>query len=143
MRVVAIWLKLKILIFTETYHSPDGSSFTSVSTYLKNNSSGCPSSTPRRVWLSSSLMGSNMHLSSHRETVVSQCLMDIIPMPWQQFVWTIQKDGHITHSGPTCSLRNDDSFPKHVWHFRISAVFPTLHIRNSQNKRSFGKKTYD
>ena len=49
MRVVAIRLKMEIIQFVKLYHPSDGSSFTSVSTYLQNNSSGRPSFNPRGV----------------------------------------------------------------------------------------------
>ena len=61
----------------------DGSSITSVSINLQNKSSGCPSQNPQGVRLRVSHMGSIMPVSSHREAVVSQGSMVIMPLPWQ------------------------------------------------------------
>ena len=81
MRVVTMRLKMKILLFIKLYHPSDGSSFTSVSTYLHNHSSGCPSFKPQGVRVSCSHMGPIMPLSTHREAVVSQGSMGLMPLP--------------------------------------------------------------
>ena len=43
MRMVDMGLKMEIILFIKLYHTSGGSSFTSVSTYLQNNCSVCPS----------------------------------------------------------------------------------------------------
>ena len=83
MKVVNIRLRLEIILIVEFYNTSDGSSFTSVSTYFQKKSSGCLSYNPRSVWMSAFYMGSKTHLSSQRETVVSQDSMGIIPLPWE------------------------------------------------------------
>ena len=65
------------------YHTSDGSSFTSISTYLQNKSSGCLSSKPQGVRVRASHMPSHKHLSSDRVTVRPQFSMGILPLPWQ------------------------------------------------------------
>ena len=60
-------LKMEIILFVKMYHPSDGSSFTSVSTYLQNNSSGYPSSNPRGVRVRASHMGPKTPLSSFNE----------------------------------------------------------------------------
>lgn len=72
MRVVMMRLKMEIVLFVKLYHSSDGSSFTSVSTYLQNNISGCLSSNPWGVSVSASHMGPIMPLSSHRVFCVTR-----------------------------------------------------------------------
>ena len=70
-RVVAMSLKMDIILLPKLYHPSNGSSFTSVSTYLQKNTSGSPSSNPNVVRVRDSYMGPIMPLSPHREGVVS------------------------------------------------------------------------
>jgi len=83
MRVAAMKLKIEITLLLKFYHPFDGSSFTSVSTYFQNNISDCPLSNPRDVRFGTSHMGPIMALFSHREPVVSQGSMGIMPLLWQ------------------------------------------------------------
>ena len=62
MRVVAMKLKVGIIFFIIMYQPSDGSSFTSVSTYIQKKSSGCPLSDPQVVSVTASLILSHMHL---------------------------------------------------------------------------------
>ena len=82
-RVVAMRLKLLIIQFIKLYQPSDGLSFTSVSTYLQNNSSGCPTCNPHVLRVRVSHMGPIMHLSSPREYTVSQGSMGFMLLPWQ------------------------------------------------------------
>ena len=83
MKVVAMRLKMDIIHFVKFYHPTNGSSLTSVSTYLQKNSSGFPLHKPRCVRLRDAHMGPNTPFSSQREAVVSQDFMGTIPLPWQ------------------------------------------------------------
>ena len=88
-------------------------------------------------------MGPITPLSSHREAVVSQGSMGVMTLPWQAVGLDFNWEGSSTHSGSSCSLKNDEPFPEHVWHFRFNVVFQTLHPTNPQYKISFGKKICD
>jgi len=81
--MVAIRIKMEVILFVKMYHPSDGTALTSVSTYLQNKSSGCPSSNPRGVRVRAPHMPPNMPLSSHRVAVGVQCSNSIIPMPWK------------------------------------------------------------
>ena len=83
MRVLTMRLKMEILLMVKLYCTSDGSSFTLVSTFLQNNSSGCPFSKPRGVRVRTSHMGPITHLYSQREAVVFQVSMGIMPLLWQ------------------------------------------------------------
>ena len=64
MWVVAMRIKREVIFFIKLYHPSDGSFFTSASTYLQNNISGCPSSNPRGVILRAS------HLCQHTPLIL-------------------------------------------------------------------------
>ena len=49
MRVVAMRIKIEVIFFVKMCHPSDRTTFISVSTYLQNNSSGCPLSNSRGV----------------------------------------------------------------------------------------------
>ena len=89
---------------------PDGSSFTSVSTYFQNNSSECRSSNPRGVRVRASHIGPNTPLSSHREAVVSQGSMGVLRLLLQPIGLDFSELMQFPHSGLICSLHNDGSF---------------------------------
>ena len=76
---------MEIILLVKLYHTSDGSSFTSVSTYDQNNSSGCSPSNTHGVRVRASHMGPITHLYSHREAVVLQGSMGVLPLPWQHF----------------------------------------------------------
>ena len=80
---MAIRLYMEIILFFKVYHPSNGSSFTLVSTYFQNNSLGCQWSNPRGVIVTFYHMGPITPLSSHREPIVSQGFMGIIPFPGQ------------------------------------------------------------
>ena len=81
MRAVTMSLKIEIIHLVKLFQPSDGSSFTSVSTYLHNQGSGNKSTNPRIVRVRASHMGPITPLSSHRDTVVSQGSMGIMPFP--------------------------------------------------------------
>ena len=72
MIVVAIRIKMEIILLIKMYHTSDATSFTSVSTYFQNNSTGCQSSNPQGVRVRASNVLSHMHLISHRVAVGPQ-----------------------------------------------------------------------
>ena len=125
-RVVAIWFKMETILLIKQFHTCDGFSFTSVSTYLQNNRSGCPSSNRQCVRIRASQMGSNTPLCSHGEAIVSQGLMGILPLLWQPVGLQCWDGRQTEHPGTTCSLYNDGIFHKHLQHFRVNAVVQTL-----------------
>jgi len=73
-------LKLEIILCDKLYHTSDESS---VSTYLKNKSSGCPSSNHQCLRVRASHMGKIMPLSSYRDIDVSQGSMSVVSIPWK------------------------------------------------------------
>ena len=91
---------MEIILFVKFYHTSDGSSFTSVSTYLQNNSSGCPSYKPRCFRVSASQMCSNMPLFPHREGILSQGSMGIMSLLGNQLAWYIQTEENPPTLGP-------------------------------------------
>ena len=74
-RVVTMRLRMDMILLVKLYHPSDGSSFTSVSTYIQNNSSDFPSSIPSSGILRASHMPPNTHLSSSRVAFGPQGLM--------------------------------------------------------------------
>ena len=115
MRVLVMRLKMEIIPSVKFYHTSDESSFTSVSTNLQKNNSGCPSSNPLGVWVRTSHMGPIMHFYSHREAILFQGSMGFMPLPWQPVCWELSEGRQLCHLIPTCSLHNDGSFPKYLW----------------------------
>ena len=140
MRVMTLRLKMEIPLMVESYHISDGSSFTQVSTSFQNNSSECPSSNPRGVRVRTSHMGPITHLYSHKEAVVLNGSMGIRTLPWQPVAFELSEGSNSAHLGPTCSLHNDRSFPKHMGCFRINVVAQTLPPRNTLHEISIPKK---
>ena len=143
MRVVTMRLKMEITLYVKFYHTSDGLAFISVSTFLQNKCSECPKSKPPGVRLRASHMGSITPLSPHKEAVVSMAQWALFHFCGIQLAWTFQRECNSINAGPTCSLNNDGSFPKNVWHFRENMVFETLHTMKPLYKISFGKKICD
>ena len=142
MRVVAFRLMMEIILFIKVCHQPDGSSFTSVSTYLQKNIPGCPTSKPWDVLRELSMWGP-AHPSSNREAVLPQGWMGIIPLLLLS-VGLHHSEVSLLH------LKRDQLlstqwllFREHVWHFRVTVFIPTLHPWSTQFLISFGKKMYD
>ena len=79
-------LEMEKIFFLKMYHTSDATSFTSVSTYLQNNSTGCQSSNPGGVRVRVSHVLPHTHLTSHRVAVGPQGSKGIIPMPWKPIV---------------------------------------------------------
>lgn len=85
MRVVVMRLKMEIKMFIKLYQPSDGSSLTSASIYFQKSSSGFQSFSTHGVRVRASHMGPITHLYSHREAVVLQGSMGVLPLPWQYF----------------------------------------------------------
>ena len=132
-------LKMEIILLVKLYHPSNGSSFTSVSTYLQNKKSGCPSFTPWGVMVKSSPMGPITPLSFHREAVYSKESRASCHCNGDHLAWTFQREGNSTHSGPTCCLHQDGSFPNHVsvstWWFK--QCIPEIHSTKSHLERKY------
>ena len=128
--MVAMRLNLEIILFIKLYHPSDASSFTLVSTYLQNNSSGCPWSNPQGV----SPSPLTERLLCHKAQWASNHYHG------NQLAWTFQSKGNSTHSGPTCLLYKNGPFPDHVWHFRVNMVFQILYVMNTQYKSHLESK---
>ena len=131
---------MEIIFFIKLYHPSDATAFRLVSTYLQNNSSGCPSSNPRGVIARASHLPPNMHLSSHRGTVGLQGSMGVCHCHGNQLAWKFHRQGNFAHSGPTCSLYNCRCFPGHVCQFRVSILFQKVQPRSTQYYSQFEKK---
>lgn len=138
---LAMRVKMEIILFVKLYHPPERPSFTSASTYIQSYSSECPSSNPQSMRVRASHMPPNENLYSHREAAVSRAQWASCHCHDNQLIWIFQGEVNSTHSGITCSLHNDGSFPEHVWQFRVHILYPNAHPRNTQHKISFGKKT--
>ena len=80
---VGMSLKMDITLFIYMQHPNNGSSFTSVSTYIQNNRSVCPISNPTDMRLRVSLILPKSPLSSLILAGCLQGLMGIMPLPWQ------------------------------------------------------------
>ena len=83
MRMVAMRRMLEILLIIQLSNTSNGSSFHLVSTYLQIMSSGLPMYNNRGVTVRASHFGPITRVSSHRGSVVSQCLVGSMPLPWQ------------------------------------------------------------
>lgn len=111
MREWTMRLKMEIIPSVKFYHTSDGSSFTLVSTYLQNTSSGCTSLNPRWISVRASQQVSNTPLCSHSDAILSLGSICIMPLPWKPVGLEFSDGRHTTHSGPTCSVQNDGFFP--------------------------------
>ena len=83
MRVVTMSINIEKILFVKMYHHSQGSTFTSVSTYLQNKGSVCPSFNPQIVRVRNFHLLPNTHHSSYRVAVVPQGSLGLIPLPWQ------------------------------------------------------------
>ena len=82
------------------YHTSDGSSFTSVSTYLQKKCSGLLLSNPWCVRVRASQIGSNIPFWSHSDDIVSQDFMGIMSLPWKPVGLALSDRRQATHTGP-------------------------------------------
>jgi len=98
--------------YHHSVHTSNGSSFNFVSTYLQNMSSVCPIYINWVVTIRASHFGPITRLSSHRRSVVSQCFLGSMPLPWQPLGLNFS-DGRQLHLLCAHLLSTDK------WHFQL------------------------